>query len=317
MKKLLLTVIIAVIAIPAFSQFNVYHPFPDSNAYWGEENEFSTGGPLTVNDFGYKLLGDTIIKSRTYHKVYKVGGMSNSGAVTPYSVFYGAIREDSMKHVYACCVSGSFNKDDTLYYDFNLKVGDTLNQANSAPQGFLGPEKNYVSKIDSVLIDGNYRKRFTISTNANNSLQVVTQMIEGIGSLEGLLEPIEIMEGKSSVLCFRQNGFVEYATSGYFTHDTCIVYGPLDVNTITNKIPSFSIYPNPANTAVALSFQLQNKNSVLSLYNSMGQLVKTQVINSNDKSITEDVSILPNGIYYYTLSIDGVIEATNKLAIIK
>jgi hypothetical protein len=315
MKKLLLSIFVIITAFSAKAQFNVYHPFPDSNAYWGEETEFSTGGPLVVNDFGYKLSGDTLLNGRIYHKIYKVGGISTSGPVTPYRGFYAGLREDSLKHVYVCCTS--MNKNDTLYYDYNMQLGDTLKQINSASQGFFGPEKNYVSKIDSALIDGSYRKRFIISAFANGSQRIVTAIIEGIGSIEGLLEPMTLLEGTSSVICFQQNGIVMFSSNSYFYRDTCIVFGPVGVNEINNDVHVFNIYPNPASARVTLSYQLNNNNAVLKLYNTMGQLLESRTINNSDGTIEDNVSALPGGVYYYTLSVDGVVEATNKLAIIR
>ncbi len=324
-KKYPLIFILFVVSLVSHAQFNVYHPFPDSNAYWGEENKVfpGTGNVLDINEFGYKLYGDTVINGLIYHKLYQVGGFSGTsqgGGTLYHSMgYYGAIREDTMRHIYF--LSSSAGNKDSLLYDFNLKVGDTLRQYNSPGLFSNGNsnEANYVYQIDSVLIEGSIRRQFVIASNfGNNQIYQVADIIEGIGSTTGLVEPIDLpFEYSSALICFRQNGYTVISGSSYFAQDTCIVYGPLGVNNITNAPPMFIIYPNPANTSVELTFQLQNKNSVLSLYNTMGQLVKTQTINGNEKSITEDVSALPNGIYYYTLSVEGVVQATNKLAIIR
>ncbi len=49
----------------------------------------------------------------------------------------------------------------------------------------------------------------------------------------------------------------------------------------------------------------------------MGQLIKSTEINAGSNTIDEDISALPGGIYYYTLSVNGEIEGTNKLVIIR
>jgi hypothetical protein len=115
---------------------------------------------------------------------------------------------------------------------------------------------------------------------------------------------------------------------GYYTHliffrkhDT--ICGGENIITGINKLPqqtvSVSIYPNPANTQVTLVYQLhQGQNSTLfKLFNAMGQLVENITINSNAGQLTENVSALSGGIYYYTVSADGIIEATNKLVILR
>ncbi|MGP8214038.1 MAG: hypothetical protein ACLQQ4_00605 [Bacteroidia bacterium] len=183
-KKILLTIFLPTLFLTASAQVNVYHPFPDSNAYWKENSGSSAIPPGYCDCYGYKLSGDTVINGIVYHKLYSVGGIYSSnaslcgveGTVSHYSNFYGALREDSAKHIYLCCTTGLGAKD-SLLYDFNLKVGDTLKQYNS------NATINYVSSIDSILIDGNYRKQFIIGGGYNS-------IIEGIGSMQGLVEPM-------------------------------------------------------------------------------------------------------------------------------
>ena len=79
-----------------------------------------------------------------------------------------------------------------------------------------------------------------------------------------------------------------------------------------------NIYPNPANTETELSYVLPagQSNAILKLYNEMGQLVNSNAIASYKGNVNEDVSMLPNGIYYYTISVDGLTQAVAKLIII-
>jgi hypothetical protein len=82
---------------------------------------------------------------------------------------------------------------------------------------------------------------------------------------------------------------------------------------------NISIYPNPANTSVTISYQLENEksNAELKLYNAMGQLIESKNISSVSGTLTEDVTKLQGGIYYYTLTVNGLVTATNKLVIIR
>src|ERR1700739_886515 len=238
-KKYPLIFFIVFISLTTRAQFSVYHPFPDSNAYWKESSSSSAIPGSFCASYGYTLSGDTLINGKVHHKLYHVGGYYSSGTICWSTLshsrsFYGAIREDSMKRVYLCCITGSTTKD-SLLYDFNLKVGDTLKQFNS--QVVI----SYVHSIDSIMVDGAYRKQFVISSNAAQPHQIIDSIIEGIGSLQGLVEPIApVFEYACWLNCFRQNGnIVLYLNPGAFD-DSCQVYGPLGVNEIENPVRSFT-----------------------------------------------------------------------------
>ena len=235
--------------------------------------------------------------------------------------YAAAIRQDTIKkREYVCCTTNL--KKDTLLYDFNLKVGDTLREYNTIGIG----EINYVYGIDSVLIEGNYRKALIItSNNAQPYNKIIDTVIEGIGSKYGLLE-MEVIpfESSTGLMCFWQNGYVVYnpIPRNSLYYDSCFRYGPsylwTGINSVSSTNVSFSVFPNPANKRITLSFELpqQQTNATLQLYNAVGQLIETNTINGYKGTIEKNVSALPNGIYYYTLLVNGVITATNKMVVI-
>jgi len=79
-----------------------------------------------------------------------------------------------------------------------------------------------------------------------------------------------------------------------------------------------NVYPNPASKQVTLSYELpqEQTNSTLQLYNAVGQLIESNAVKGYKGVFDKNVSALPNGIYYYTLLVNGVITATNKLVVI-
>ncbi|HSY76724.1 MAG TPA: T9SS type A sorting domain-containing protein, partial [Bacteroidia bacterium] len=91
------------------------------------------------------------------------------------------------------------------------------------------------------------------------------------------------------------------------------------INQVAGHDVLFPLYPNPANTNVSLSYQLPPNEirGTLRLYSTIGQVIRSRDISSNKGTIEEDVTALLGGIYYYTLSVNGVVMATNKLAIIR
>jgi hypothetical protein len=74
---------------------------------------------------------------------------------------------------------------DTIFLDFNLNVGDTINGRNEYWAEQLGLSAvTFVTSIDSVLIGTQYRKRYNYSYNGFNGFN--NSMIEGIGPTHGL-----------------------------------------------------------------------------------------------------------------------------------
>jgi len=321
MKKYLFIVITLISFTRAVSaQFSVYHPFPDSNAWWSESKSYfvwCSGIAPADSLYDYYLAGDTVMNSYTWHRLNFSGGYVFAGGPCfppgfsqNYNYVEGFIREDTIKHVYFYPKHASH---DTLLYDFNLKVGDTL--PDSYNNHNLPGSVNYVYAIDSIKTNTIYRKQFLIA-NTHFGI-VIDSIIEGIGSTEGLIEHI-IDSAKSLLNCYIQNSITVYSIST----SSCNIYPPVPL--ITQNVENLTtiilnIYPNPANTKVTLAYQLpQGHNSALfKLYTAMGQLVKSETISSNAGQFVEDVSAVSGGVYYYTVSADGIIEATNKLVILR
>src|SRR5664279_2989016 len=114
----------------AFPQTNVYHPFPDSDAVWNEdywqEGECGIYPPCDrINDFSYIISGDTVINSKSYHKLYMPFVIRSSYGWTPCGCsdylrgigYNGGIRQDtSNKKVWFIDHGAAL---EYLLYDFN------------------------------------------------------------------------------------------------------------------------------------------------------------------------------------------------------
>ncbi|HXB11791.1 MAG TPA: T9SS type A sorting domain-containing protein [Bacteroidia bacterium] len=79
------------------------------------------------------------------------------------------------------------------------------------------------------------------------------------------------------------------------------------------------VYPNPASTEVSLKYRLSSgiSSGMLNLYTPLGQLIRSTEVSANSGTITEDVSALAGGIYYYSLIVEGASAVVNKLVIIR
>jgi hypothetical protein len=290
MKKLLLTFLIISSSLSSKSQFNIYHPLPAENAIWRET--FNGSYTSSCSDYQYIITGDTIIDSLIYHKIQKSGveyyvdqwGWC-TGIIEYYFNYYeGAYRNDSVnKKVY-------FHKNsvDTLLYDFNLNVGDTL------PTTYTnwGPD-NYIETIDSILIGSNFHKRFGIASFYEPGY-VYVHLIEGIGSTFGLLGIIQVpFEFGSGLLCFIQDGLTLYPDTNYIC-DLITDLGP----ELSNYF-SIQINPNPFSKYAKISINGQIDNTEFRLYNIFG--IEAYILQNISDGAIIDGSNFPVGVYIFKI----------------
>jgi len=314
MKKLLLLFFALIAFLNNNAQTNVYYPFPDTNVAWNQYSWFvnnNTSTYYTTNEI-YFLAGDTIISSFHYKKILNSG--YNSSSTYPFdtsyfsNIYVGAIRQDSIhKKVYYR--TNSSTSVDTLLYNFNLSVGDTL------PSSYINNYnlRNYVSAIDSILVGTSYRKQYHISINspfyAPSSNYV--QLIEGIGSTFGLIPVGGIIppsEFGGTLNCFSQNNRVIYVNhSGGGGSGGCD--STLSINQFENN-NQVNIYPNPTSNNFIIETTYTDKQT-LQLFDVNGKLVLTQTINGKTNI---DASNLAEGVY--NLSLINAIGVVNKRLVI-
>lgn len=280
MRKSLLLIFISV-SLRLFSQTSVYHPFPDSNAVWNvwfSANCFANG--MTNDRYSIIFSGDTVINGYTYHKLSTPYVLSNSwGTCLGVSAGYkGAIRQEiANRQVFFVPPSSSTEQ---LLYDFTLQVGDTV-------KGYLAPNFGYdvVAKIDSILIDSSYRKRWLINPCVNFDL------IEGVGWMYGLIQrsPGCLIDETSFLTeCVRQNGKSLYP-------DTISNCGTLltSIQHAVDNNSSFSISPNPSKDIVNLSASEKFQYSVYDMFGA--EIIRSD---NEDETAQLDLSAFPPGIYF-------------------
>lgn len=316
-KRILLFSVFSFIFLNAAkSQTSVYHPFPDSAVVWREH--FSGMLPLcgmtvcvTEEDFQY-FSGDNIdIGGVIYKKLLKNGSGYNyqSGPPPPCSgtcsvntfnssnVYVGSFRQDTLnRKVYFMSTDET---TETLLYDFNLNIGDTLPETYNNAPAF-----NYVSAIDSIQIGSNYHKRFWISSFIAGSQLNYTSLIEGIGCELGLLEPITPMfEQNTTLICVTIGAIPVYP-------DTATVCGIITTASTIHEKLNFSIAPNPFHSFSTVTLPSLSGTVYLKIYNSFGQLVRSQSIDQNPFYLFRED--LENGIYFIQLNNkkDGVLSGT-------
>jgi hypothetical protein len=125
MKKVLLSLFILPLWFTVSAQS--YTAFPDGNASWKVIRCFYFYPPDGYDLFTYDQLGDTLISSVSWHKLYlTVHHLPGSIYDTTYTVYYGGIREDQKK-IYVMSEHAFGDSQERLAYDFNKQTpGDTI-----------------------------------------------------------------------------------------------------------------------------------------------------------------------------------------------
>lgn len=289
MKKIILLIIFAVGALYGVGVSQNYVPIQESGVTWRVDKvscvyctaDFVT---CTCSKFQYTLQGDTTVGSYTYKKIHREWQDIDEFEVTD-SGYVGALRQEiNNKRAYYLIPNTTI---DTLLYDFNLSIGDTL------PPSYIHEASNsIIVEIDSILLGYNYHKTYRIG-NISHTL------IEGIGSTAGLLESLQFFEVSYHLKCFS-------LSSGYHH----VFDGSNDCDIITN-IPqtekiNIQISPNPATETLIIKGDTPAR---ITLCNTIGQTV-AEFVNTNQIN----VGALANGIYVLQLyDINGELLKSEKV----
>jgi hypothetical protein len=317
MKKLLLTGILLGICLLSFSQAKIYHKFPTANAAWSEtaDNYIPEQGDESCSHYQNVITGDTVVGSFTYHKLRSSGIYYDYGHCDEPAQYYtpsyfnnylGAYREDTInKEVFFLQPNKA---KDTLLYDFNLKLGDTL------PLSYTNNETvNTIALVDSVLVGNKYHKRFGITSpnwGAGISPNYV-YLIEGIGSTFGLLgslHPLAEVPDATTLECFMQNGATVYPD----TNTTCLM-----VSIKENEMPDMEkskVYPDPFNNNTEISFYRTYENATVEIYDILGKPIE-QFEYFNCKKISFDRGNLNSGLYFLKITFDKKSYEIKKIII--
>ena len=280
MKKAILLILLA---IPLGVYAQKYVPFPTGNASWSEihiqEQTNCDLGCLSQ----YKMIGDTIINSVQYSKIYMQEDTLES-STTAYYV--GALREESKKIYFL----SKYFQNEIRLYDFSKNVGDTL---QNLPHQYLFTSPSSVStivKIDSMNINGSYRKVYYFDNDSHC-------WIEGIGNTHGLLVSQYSQPTCSctmDLLCFHQNNEVIYLNP---TYNRCFpslsdgLHSPIDKKMVT-------VSPNPVKDYMTIQFNREYApGTSVEIADVLGKRVETIPI-TNSSEYKLDMTRYAAGIYY-------------------
>lgn len=86
-----------------------------------------------------------------------------------------------------------------------------------------------------------------------------------------------------------------------------------------NPLILYPIQPNPVDNNATIQYRLapSMKEAQLSLYNSLGQLVRTVILKQNGRKVNLEVGDLAEGIYYYQMESIGHLSEMRKMIIVR
>jgi hypothetical protein len=159
-----------------------------------------------------KFFGDTIINDTVFKVIYRSNDEFHD---TWYR--YGAIREDSSKKIFI-----HQNSHQSLLYDFNLKVGDSISIHNNSHINYI-----YVIKVDSVLLENfdGPLKRILLNCYKTDKPEWSYPWIEGIGSTQGILsgaKNVGMLGAVYELVCYYENDTLKYQDND---HSSCFPQG--------------------------------------------------------------------------------------------
>jgi len=83
-----------------------------------------------------------------------------------------------------------------------------------------------------------------------------------------------------------------------------------------HEIQKLKLYPNPASTYLFVEYDvIFVKEAKLQIYNSIGAVVYTKILEEKKDNIKVSVSDYRNGLYFCSLQIDGKLLNTRKILI--
>lgn len=256
-----------------------YIPFPSSEARWVVHTHLNSNGDpsgslLFTDAVNYCMSDqDTMINNQVYSQL----NICETG-------YFGAIR-DNGGQVY---IVPKDESSEYLVYDFTLGVGDTLHAW--IDDGTI--EEYEVVAIDSVLIDGHYRKKMEFFNG--------TYATEGIGGDHGLFKSMHLnLSGIFEKLVCMSVGDTSYFPS--LAVGKCDISIPTALDEIEQEL-AIKAFPNPSKGNVTIQNAYPNLN--VEVYNLQGREVASYLKVSQQQEILMD-GFAP-GIYVFKFKMNDL-----------
>jgi hypothetical protein len=265
----------------AFTQKVDYNPFPNYGIWivskYGPFDPQS-GGTGTSNaiykNYFYEITSDTVIGIQSYKKVtLKSTNSSNNPEELSYgeSAYAFAFRNDIAEKKVYIYIDIDGQEVDTLWYDFNLEIGDTL--ANTYSFTNSSDERGIVSqKPNQIFCDAmRYRYHF-------NCLNNITTLLDGVGFSDNFLQSTSTCE-----------------LEPIYLYNTKFYCSSTNIETKPSKDFTIEIYPNPSQTILNIILNTDFKIINYTITDNQGRIM---MLNTILDSNVINISHLDSGMYY-------------------
>jgi len=261
--------------------------------YFGKENHWLYRDEVVApNDTHFISEGHTYLKGDTLinGKLYKILENANLG-----------VRENNKK-IYSISFNNNESHTETLLYDFDVKVGDTIHY-----KPLYGDySKHPVVREINNIAPRNGEQRKDIYIDGDN-------WIEGIGSTHGFLysphPPLTCDCGGIGLLSFERNDSLIYHNT-YLCSITYFCKNPIDAIPIVNSNKlNVTVSPNPASDFVKLTFANSDEPCTsVEIMDFQGRKINT-ISASGANDIHIDLSTYRVGIYFVVVRYAGRSES--------
>jgi len=228
--------------------------------------------------------GKVIINGRPYWKIMRAGYYRNSknGEEEKFAYIDGYIRDCGDKWYCRRC------GQEYLLHDFTLKVGDEV----PVPDDYYW-DIPAIKKIDSIKINGVYKKRFHLY---GGGLQFAEYIIEDIGATSSLFEDMFYFEGGTLLICFVKDGESVWGEP----------LGECDITVDIEKMNESSqciLFPNPAHDYAKLILPPHLSDADIAI-----RTINQKIIYYKTDIATESVDIylknFSSGVYFIEINYD-------------
>jgi len=293
MKHLSLLLVLA-FYITAQSQNNQYN----GTERWSCTAQAAYGGTcVQQHKYNEYFTGSVVDNGNLYYLVERNGyydQVSFSPSPAPgcqgrtyYTSNCMMVRYDQKKIYTRSCQPGS---TESVFLDFNLQVGDTIQNVGFALYTNPGQEL-IVNPIDSVVVNGSYLRRFHYATPTQTGPGSSGYVMDKIGSSYGFMENGRPFEYTGNLECFGT-----LANTYYSAGSNCDM--TVGIHEQKEVLADLQLFPNPS--AGNLSFRTSETNlKQLRVLNALGELVYE--LNNPHPEEALDLSFLSPGFYFLEL----------------
>ena len=227
-----------------------------------------------------KFDQDTIINTLTYRHVFRAKNIEFTE-----KTLNGYVREDSTVGLYFRNLKG----EEGLLYKYNLHLGDSVIIQNKSIS-WLDSIRYVVAGMDSILIDGQYKKRYIMAEKYNEYWPET--WVEGVGSSIGILCcGVNTVGGWTRFLCCYDNNALMYKNPEF---QDCYYYSiHTALHSVKDSESQINVRAGADPNEVFIKSQVDNS---IRIFNCYGMFVETVSVLANQE-YRLNVSKYSKGIY--------------------